>query len=1241
MKPRLFAAMSLAAFWLFILLALLQHSSPAISSAALLTSAAPLDIVINEVAWAGTSVSTTADEWIELKNNTAFPITLTGWTLTNTGSINIVLVGVVPAHGYFMLERSDDNTISDILADQIFSNALLNPPTPDFLVLRDNTGIPVDTANGNGGTWPAGSAGPNYYSMERVDPLAPDTDGNWASNDGVIRNGHDANGNLVNGTPRSHNSATSANLGITQLAPSTSLMNRAIQYTLIFSNAGKLNVKGAIITDTLSFSPISVIQTSPYTFTQVGQNLVWQVGTLLTASGNLSLTFTVTPATDFTGLLTSTAFITSEVVDYYPADDLATATTQVVPPSADVSVSKSAPATATAGSEIAYLITISNPGQIEAPGVRLTDTLPLSATFVSAAGTPAQPVNGTLVWTLGALPAGGQPISLTVIVTTAQDVSGWLTNRVTLTTVSSETVTVNNSAYATTLVTTTSPPPARPGVLISAVHYHGYNSYNDEAIQLTNVEAFTVSLMNWRLSEGNSTGAVTFPAFDLAPGQRTWATNHADAFYAMFGEWPDFARVPTGSVLSLTGTWLSLPNDSGADIKLADASGALRDRLLYGSATTMPGGGWDSAAVQPYTPTTAFAREGQILYRKLDKATGLPGDTDTSADWAQDRADPITGRRVRYPGWNLERFYRTVQITETARLTVGIAPDNAFQVISQVIASAQQTLTIEVYSFENAALAELLGARARAGVSVTLLLEGEPAGGLTDQEKWSCQQVEEAGGACWFMFNDTGRAPKVYDRYSNQHAKVIVADDRLAAIGSENLSPRSLPNDDKSDGTAGERGVVLVTDAPGVVQAARKIWSADFDPGRFRDLVRWSSSDTLYGPPPVGFAPITVTGGTTYTVLFPQPVVLSGTFPFEVIQSPENSLRQSDSLLGLIGRAGPRDEMAVEQLQEPPHWGPASGTPSTDPNVYLEALIAAASRGARVRLLLDSYYDDGDNAATVAYIESLRAVSETLRANLHARTGNPTASGIHNKMVLAFISGRGYVHVGSLNHGELAAKGNREVALQVQSDAAYAYLRRMFDSDWYRVYLPIVMQNYAPPSPPADYGLISEVYYSSTVTKQWVEIYNPTLRNIDLSDYKIGDAESPDKFEGMYRFPAGTVLGPRGVMVIAFDATQVPQANLQMCPTCGGNVPVMNKYPGWGTGDWWLAGHGDQVLLLGPGDVPLDVVVYGDASHPGVIAHPGVNLYTHSLERFPANQDTNNCALDFRDRFPPTPGQVP
>jgi cardiolipin synthase len=1364
MKPRLFIAVSLAVVWVLVLVAFLQRTAPVSSSPAAHASTAPLDVVINEVAWAGTAANYN-HEWIELKNNLPLTLNLSNWRLRSSdGSPSVTLSGEIAPLGYFLMARTYYTDIVDVVIDQTFTGGLND--AGEALTLTDALGNVIDTANGDGGGWPAGTGGsdtPPRASMERINPLAPDTDSNWASNDGIIRNGHDANGNPINGTPKQPNSAAPAELSIIKSAPEVALTNHELTYTLWFVNVGGKNATGVVITDFLPVSVTLITQTSSCVFTQTGQMLGWQIGSLSSYSGTISFTIVVSPETDLTGWLTNTAVITSEVADYRPGNNAYTATTWIRPPLADVGIAKNGPDSVNAGSELTYTIVFSNTGETDAANVVITDTLPLSVTFLR--GTEAysfsQPVSGTLVWMPDSVPIGGLSSSLTVVVQAASEASGWLVNQVTITTATSETVVVNNTAAFTTQITTqsadlgvaksgpisvtagaeitytivvsnigqlaatgvhvtdtlpvsvtfvrqtapytftrdsrvltwdvdnvpvsaaliswtvtglvdarltgtmtnaleatttahevitdnnsdeattlvVSPPPAviPPHVLISAVHGYAYNTYEDEAIQLTNVGTQTVSLLNWRLTEGDKTG-VTLPTIEVAPGQRIWVTKNATAFRDFFGAWPDLAVITAGTAMPLTGTWPTLPN-AGGDVQLTGTQ-VLQDRMLYGSATAIPGRGWESAAVQPYTPTTAFAQAGQILYRKLDEVTGLPDDTDTSADWAQDRADPIAGRRVRYPGWNLEQFYRTVQITQTAWLTVGIAPDNAFDVISQVIASAQQTLTIAVYSFENAALAELLAARARAGVSVTLLLEGEPAGGLTDQEKWSCQQVETEGGACWFMFNDTTLTPKVYDRYSNQHAKVIVADDRLASIGSENLSPRSLPDDDKSDGTTGQRGVVLVTDAPGVVQAARRIWTADFDPMRFRDLTRWSSSGDPYGPPPIGFAPITVTGGTTYTVLFPQPVILSGTFPFEVIQSPDNSLRQSDSLLGLIGRASLGDGIAVEQLQEPPHWGPTSSTPTSDPNVFLEALIAAASRGARVRILMDSYFDDGDNAATVAYVENLRAENPTLRANLQARLGNPTALGIHNKMLLASIAGRGYAHIGSLNHGELAAKGNREVAVQVESQNLYTELMRVFQADWNwsaPTFLPLVMREYEPP----DHILISEVYYSNSVTLQWVELYNPMSTAVSLADWKIGDAETPQRYEGMYRFPSGTVIGPGGVLVVAYDGTQVPQANFQMCQNCGGSALVLPKYTSWGSGDWTLAGHGDQILLMGSSDVPVDVVVYGDAVYPGVVAHQGVSVYTHSLERFPASSDTDDCAADFRDRYPPTPGEVP
>ena len=165
-------------------------------------------VVINEVAWAGTAANSN-DEWIELYNNTDGDLDLTGWRLvSDDGSPDIALEGTIPAHGFFLLERGDDETISDIPADQVYQGALKN--SGERLRLLDPGGSIIDTANHDGGAWPAGTDAhsmPPNASMERIDPALEDTDENWASNDGVEINGHDADGNPLNGTPKALNSA--------------------------------------------------------------------------------------------------------------------------------------------------------------------------------------------------------------------------------------------------------------------------------------------------------------------------------------------------------------------------------------------------------------------------------------------------------------------------------------------------------------------------------------------------------------------------------------------------------------------------------------------------------------------------------------------------------------------------------------------------------------------------------------------------------------------------------------------------------------------------------------------------------------------------------------------------------------------------------------------------------------------------------------------------------------------------
>lgn len=147
-----------------------------LSLASSLSAAAPRDVVINEIDWMGTTVSAT-DEWLELYNNTPAAITITGWTLRSTdGTPGITLNGTIGAFGYFLLERTDNNSVPDATADQIYTGAMTD--TGELLELRDGTGALIDSANQTAG-WFAGTT-TNRATMSRTDPaLSGTTSANW------------------------------------------------------------------------------------------------------------------------------------------------------------------------------------------------------------------------------------------------------------------------------------------------------------------------------------------------------------------------------------------------------------------------------------------------------------------------------------------------------------------------------------------------------------------------------------------------------------------------------------------------------------------------------------------------------------------------------------------------------------------------------------------------------------------------------------------------------------------------------------------------------------------------------------------------------------------------------------------------------------------------------------------------------------------------------------------------------
>ena len=121
------------------------------------------DIQINEIAWMGT-VNSANDEWIELKNNIAENITLNGWLLKTTDEkIKAYLAGQIPANGFYLLERTDDNSVPNVKADATYKGSLNN--NGESLELYKSSNTLVDGANFSS-KWTAGD-NTTKQTMER------------------------------------------------------------------------------------------------------------------------------------------------------------------------------------------------------------------------------------------------------------------------------------------------------------------------------------------------------------------------------------------------------------------------------------------------------------------------------------------------------------------------------------------------------------------------------------------------------------------------------------------------------------------------------------------------------------------------------------------------------------------------------------------------------------------------------------------------------------------------------------------------------------------------------------------------------------------------------------------------------------------------------------------------------------------------------------------------------------------
>ncbi len=124
-------------------------------------------ISFNELAWMG-GVNSASDEWIEIKNNSGAEINLQGWQIKNQSEkIKIIfeMGEKILANSLMLLERMDDNSVPNVVADKIYKGAMSNES--EWLKLFDAGCDLVDEVNASWGWGNFGGENAAKKTLER------------------------------------------------------------------------------------------------------------------------------------------------------------------------------------------------------------------------------------------------------------------------------------------------------------------------------------------------------------------------------------------------------------------------------------------------------------------------------------------------------------------------------------------------------------------------------------------------------------------------------------------------------------------------------------------------------------------------------------------------------------------------------------------------------------------------------------------------------------------------------------------------------------------------------------------------------------------------------------------------------------------------------------------------------------------------------------------------------------------
>ena len=284
-------------------------------------------------------------------------------------------------------------------------------------------------------------------------------------------------------------------------------------------------------------------------------------------------------------------------------------------------------------------------------------------------------------------------------------------------------------------------------ILIYEVSPYSYSGKNLDYVCIVNPGERTVDLKNYYLTDFE--GYLHLRGL-IKPLHKIYIAENGTSFKNVFGFYPNY----TYDDLRYNGTF-SLSNRGDEVAVIRDKQ--VVDILIYGKSD-YHGEGWIGKSIN--------VSQGHILRRKNFQ------DTDSAEDWS-----------------NYHRIGQSdfSPLKNQGKIEIFTYPDDRSELF-RFLNSAKNEILIESYTLSNLHVVDILKEKIKGGVKVKILLEGNPVGGISQEEKYAVQEIYDSGGEIYFMVS----GERIHNRYTYVHSKFIVVDRKSALISTENFDQRAI-----------------------------------------------------------------------------------------------------------------------------------------------------------------------------------------------------------------------------------------------------------------------------------------------------------------------------------------------------------------------------------------------------------------------------------------------------------------